>query len=329
MHRHKKERAAALEAVIAAADLCRAIQSDIAPEAIEKQDRSPVTLADYGAQALICRALSQRFPDDPIIAEEDAAFLRQAENAPLRNALHQRVRACVPDATEAQVLDWIDRGHHDATAARFWSLDPVDGTKGFLRKAQYAISLALIEDGHIRVGALCCPNLVASDGSGAVGCAFIAVQGQGAFEVDLQSRRERPIRVSDDADIRHMRTCESVEAAHSSHGDAQRIKALLGITADPARLDSQAKYAVVARGDAEAYLRLPKNAAYREKIWDHAGGALLVTEAGGRLSDIHGRALRFDQGATLADNLGVIDTNGPHHDALLAAIAQLDIGNFS
>ena len=52
-----------------------------------------------------------------------------------------------------------------------------------------------------------------------------------------------------------------------------------------------AKYAVVASGNAEIYLRLPSGRRYVENIWDHAAGALLVEEAGGRVTDIDGRDL--------------------------------------
>jgi 3'(2'), 5'-bisphosphate nucleotidase len=61
--------------------------------------------------------------------------------------------------------------------------------------------------------------------------------------------------------------CESVEAGHSSHGQQSQIAKLLGINTDSVRMDSQAKYATLARGDAEIYLRLPVNMAYEEKIW--------------------------------------------------------------
>ena len=57
------------------------------------------------------------------------------------------------------MLDAIDFGNHDATASSYWTLDPVDGTKGFLRRGQYAVSLALIEDGKVVAGVLGCPNL--------------------------------------------------------------------------------------------------------------------------------------------------------------------------
>jgi 3'(2'), 5'-bisphosphate nucleotidase len=114
--------------------------------------------------------------------------------------------------------------------------------------------------------------------------------------------------------------CESVESGHSSHSDSARVATLLGITAPPFRIDSQCKYAAVARGDAAVYLRLPTRKGYEEKIWDHAAGLRVILEAGGRVTDVRGRDLDFSLGRTLRDNLGVVVTNGPTHDAVLAAV---------
>ena len=83
---------------------------------------------------------------------------------------------------------------------------------------------------------------------------------------------------------------------------------------------------VVARGEADIYLRLPTRADYREKIWDHAAGALIVTEAGGVVTDISGRPLEFHHGRELANNRGVIVTNGPLHSRVIEAIQSLGIG---
>jgi len=98
------------------------------------------------------------------------------------------------------------------------------------------------------------------------------------------------------------------------------VAAELGITAEPRRLDSQAKYAIVARGEAQIYLRIPTKKGYEEKIWDHAAGCLCVQEAGGRVSDLDGRDLDFSQGRTLKANRGVVATNGKIHDQVLAAV---------
>ncbi|MBC7174569.1 MAG: 3'(2'),5'-bisphosphate nucleotidase, partial [Polyangiaceae bacterium] len=95
----------------------------------------------------------------------------------------------------------------------------------------------------------------------------------------------------------------------------------LGLSEAPLRMDSQAKYAAVARGDASIYLRLPTRADYREKIWDHGAGYLVVTEAGGTVTDVDGKPLDFGRGRTLEANRGVIATAGPIHDAVLAAVA--------
>ena len=121
------------------------------------------------------------------------------------------------------------------------------------------------------------------------------------------------------------RLCESVESGHSSHSDAAAVAERLGITAAPARLDSQAKYAVVARGDADIYLRLPTRPGYVEKIWDHAAGSLVVTEAGGIVTDVAGLPLAFHHGSTIQNNRGVVVTNGPLHAAVLAALEAVGV----
>lgn len=56
---YEQERQVAVEAALAAAKLCEQVRRDIAPEALEKNDRSPVTVADFGSQAVVCRALAE------------------------------------------------------------------------------------------------------------------------------------------------------------------------------------------------------------------------------------------------------------------------------
>ena len=85
-------------------------------------------------------------------------------------------------------------------------------------------------------------------------------------------------------------------------------------------MDSQAKYAAVAQGQAEIYLRLPTRVAYTEKIWDHAAGALIVEEAGGRVSDVDGKPLEWTHGYQLEVNRGVVVTNGPAHSTVIQAL---------
>ena len=73
--------------------------------------------------------------------------------------------------------------------------------------------------------------------------------------------------MADTSSVSEATFCESFVAAHSSHGDSNKIASLLGITKQPIRMDSQCKYCSVARGDANIYLRLPNSANHEEKIW--------------------------------------------------------------
>ena len=139
----------------------------------------------------------------------------------------------------------------------------------------------------------------------------------------LDGEKGTPVRVTDIVDPARASFCESVESGHSSHGDAARIAELLGVTAPPFRIDSQCKYAAVACGDASIYLRLPTSADYQEKIWDHAAGWIVVKEAGGEVTDIHGRPLDFSAGRTLAENKGAVATNGRLHDRVIAAVGKV------
>jgi 3'(2'), 5'-bisphosphate nucleotidase len=148
------EQALAIEAVREAARLCQQVQRRITPEVLAKKDRSPVTVADFGSQALVCRALREGFPGDPIVAEEDSADLRRPENAVLLGQVVRDVEQIRPCRDAAEVCDWIDAGGARQYSRRFWTLDPIDGTKGFLRAEQYAVSLALIVEGRVEVAAL-------------------------------------------------------------------------------------------------------------------------------------------------------------------------------
>lgn len=88
-------------------------------------------------------------------------------------------------------------------------------------------------------------------------------------------------------------------------------------------MDSQAKYCSISRGDGDIYLRLPTSKTYVEKIWDHASGSLLVTEAGGKVTDIHGNPLDFSIGRTLEKNKGVVAANTSIFDKVLQAVQQV------
>ena len=307
----------AVEAVREAARLCVDVRKSLVG-ALEKEDRSPVTVADFGSQALVCRRLNSVFPNDPIVAEEDASVLRGGEQSAMRKTVCEFVRAYA-QADENTICDWIDAGNGDV-AARFWTLDPIDGTKGFLRGDQYAVALALVDCGEVKVAALACPALPVDmdEADGDCGVLFVAVRGEGTQMMPLAGGDGVDVRIDDPA----WRFAESVE---SSHGDQDAHKAVaraVGIESPSLRMDSQVKYGAVARGDAALYLRLPspEYPDYRENIWDHAAGALIVEEAGGQVSDMFGRPLDFVSADQMEDNRGVVVSAREVHAQVIDAL---------
>jgi 3'(2'), 5'-bisphosphate nucleotidase len=160
------------------------------------------------------------------------------------------------------------------------------------------------------------------------GVIFLAVRGGGVVQMTLEGNDAFPINVSSPDAGRGIRFCESFEPGHANHEAHQRIGGELGVVEPPIRIDSQAKYGIVARGDASIYLRLPSRRTpdYREKAWDHAAGAILVEEAGGRVTDLYGKPLDFTLGHRLENNTGVIATNGHLHDQVLEVLHKIRSG---
>lgn len=318
---HAAEAEFALRAVAAAADICRAVQQEarLAPQ--RKPDASPVTEADYASQALIGAWLAEAFPHDPLLAEEDSLALTAGEGLAERVLAHLQPHR--PDADADSVRRWLDHGRRPS-GGRFWTLDPIDGTRGFLRGEQYVVALALIEEGSVMVAALAAPRLAPDlkPAASSTGCSVVAVRGQGAWATLPGGAGERRLAVSTCSDPTRARLLSSVEQAHTNTALLARILGRLGVEPAPTPLDSQAKYLVIAGGQAEMLIRLlpQRMPSYKEKVWDVAAGMLVVEEAGGRVTDLDGRALELTTGRELVRNRGSLISNGRLHDPALAAI---------
>ena len=327
---------AAIEAVCTACSISRAIQHNLAEiKKVTKDDRSPVTVADYAVQAIVTMALQDLLPKEDciIVGEEDAAELRTDKQQTIRNAIVEAARTWRPQATEENVLDAIDACNHDGSANGYWALDPVDGTKGFLRGQHYAIALGRVEHGEVVAGVMGCPNLSPNQGhpldkNDPEGVVYAASTGAGAWEFAGCNPDVSPMRILASKFVEHkpLRFCESAEKGHSNRGDSGRIIDLIGEEGEPARLDSQCKYALVARGQADGYLRLPTSNIYVEKIWDHAAGMCIAQEAGAIVSDVQGQPLDFSHGKRLEQNRGVICAIDGLQQQILNTINSLGIG---
>jgi len=309
-----------LNAVEVGMRLCMYIQAGGSQEALIKADASPVTIADYAVQAITGAMLAERFPEERLVAEESSAALREPSNRGTLDAITALVGRHLQRADSSEVCAWIDRGTADPGGC-FWVMDPIDGTKGFIRGGQYVIALARIEDGEIVLSVLGCPRLNPQlqpdmDRGGAI---LLAVRGEGAWARQLDDLEWNRLQVSDQADPRFARIAHSFEPSHTNQGRLKKILSALGTRVETLPMDSQAKYAMIAGGTCELLYRLTSSGRPpgSECIWDHAAGALMVTEAGGQITDLNGEELDFTKGRTLAANEGVLVSNGVLHDAAL------------
>ena len=375
--RYEADLRLATEAVRLASKLCRASQLQLRENENTNQTKrdkleSPVTVADLGAQAIVSWAL-QNLPNSgavtrndgfSLVAEEDSDFLRSEEGADLRNRVVDLVNntlkgSGLKELTEAEVLLAIDEGRSEGGSdRRHWVLDPIDGTRGFVGNRQYAIALALLDEGEPVLGVLGCPNLSLEaedldartaaatsssesssssqqeDGSGYL---FVAEKRRGAYKVgieieagssgsDAESGAPGDIlghRISvDEVDPNDAVYMESVETKHSDHAFARKVAENSGINKDSLKLDSQVKYGVIASGKASAFMRFP-DLDYKEWIWDHAAGAIIMEEAGGVVTDSEGKKLDFSKGRTLNNGNGIVAAPPKLHRKLIESIKAL------
>ena len=221
---------AAVQTVAEAARLARLLEVEATTGTLSKSDASPVTVADFAVQALVATRLAVICPDVPLVAEEDATRLRGAEGAAVRDGVVSALRRFDPTADAIRTLQSIDRGSGRAVG-RFWTLDPIDGTRGLLRSGQYAVALALIHEGRVQMGILGCPRLTlrgcrfantAADVYGSGGIA-VAARDRGAWWVLAPEREIIRATVSTTAVPARARVLHSVESAHSDLSQLTRV----------------------------------------------------------------------------------------------------------
>jgi len=315
------------DAVWRSAMLVGRVQAELVSASLTKDDRSPVTVADFASQALIGKLLEDAFPDDAMVAEEESSTLLDPAAAQTLDDVTNFVSLSIPGADSQKVCAWIDHNRVD-TASRYWTLDPIDGTKGFLRGDQYVVALALIDEGEVQFGALGCPNLLDAhkpdfEGRGSL---VIAARGQGTWCTTLSEPGSfAPLHVSEVDDPPRARILRSFESGHTNVSQIDEFALSLGVQVEPVCMDSQAKYALLAAGEGELILRLlsPSRPDYREMVWDQAAGSIILEQAGGRITDLDGKALDFTKGRRLEDNRGVLASNGLLHETALRALKEI------
>ena len=315
-----------IEAVRQAAILCREVQHN-SLRSINKintvaKDTEPVTIADYASQTIIGQALSLHFPDDAVLSEEAGAqFLELTTDKQKAEIINLLTTILDVNVTQDDIVRWLDQGTN-GNPARTWIIDPIDGTKGFIAMRHYAIGVGIVENGQPIGAIVAAPGygdgVSGDDDDGAI---FYIKEGV-PYQAPLSGGDGQAIKVS--ARTEDLKAVQSFEKQHAS----KSRMAIVREKADMAdievnELDSMEKYALIANGDADVYLRLPNLDNKRPHFtWDHAPGVALVLAAGGQATDIDGEPLDFSQGRILP-NRGMIISNGKVHERLVKAVGEL------
>ncbi|KAE8410697.1 hypothetical protein BDV36DRAFT_289372 [Aspergillus pseudocaelatus] len=338
----KEVRIASL-AVHRASILTKIVQRELGIGSIHKPDGSPVTVADFAAQAILVSILRHYFPNDMFVGEESASVLRDDPVLVRRvwelvstmtwiddDGDGGRALVAVPRSIE-EMLCAIDVGGDGdgAGSQRTWFLDPIDGTETFIRGQQYAVSVALVEDGEQKVGVVGCPNLafkstsiheaiIDKDGYGMM---LFAVKGQGAYKRRITLSSLGPSQKTSLSPWQRMG--EKITFTESSisgviHQEKHKfIRDILLANPVVDLYSMQVKYVALAIGACNAMIRLPKAKDHRFPAWDHAGGMLIFEESGGKVTDLYGRPFNYAHGRRLADNEGLVAAKPVLHTDLL------------
>lgn len=199
----------------------------------EKEDRSPLTEADQNANEVILKGLQTSYPDIPFISEETKA------------------------------LDYVDRKDWD----RFWLIDPLDGTKEFIKKnGEFTVNIALIEAGVPTLGVVFQP---------AANVLYYAVKGEGAKKVDADGNEtvlQNSQHYSSKANVRVVASRSHMSAETEAFVEELRKE---GKEVELTSSGSSLKLCMVAEGSADVY---PRFAPTME--WDTGAAHAVVLEAG-------------------------------------------------
>ncbi|KAI0436023.1 carbohydrate phosphatase [Xylaria telfairii] len=336
----------AIGAVQAAGQISQSVLSDDDKGTVEKDDLSPVTIADFAIQALLTATIQSAFPGDNFVGEESAADLR--DNPLLLNRVWgllvglqgDEARLCKLPQSPEQMCEMIDRcgfGQPGGPeSGRVWVFDPIDGTKTFVQREAYAINVALLEGGKQVLSVVGCPTLPV-DANGPIdnstvdptgqGSVAFAVKGHGTyvrplFETsgEVVLRKIEPLDAS--TTIADLRAVSCYHMLDSGVDDAhEAVHARLGIHTKGCNfLAWVLRWVTLGLGLANVTVWVYKNRERTGKIWDHAGAMLLFEEIGGKITDIDGKEIDLTVGRKLTGNHGFVAAPKSIHDAVLTIV---------
>ncbi|EPS37285.1 hypothetical protein H072_9069 [Dactylellina haptotyla CBS 200.50] len=311
---------------------------------LKKGDKTSVSLADFACQALIVAAITNTFPEDGIIGEEDASELRTDSN--MVNRVWELVSSTHLEDAESEellqaprsvdeMLRYIDLGGATSSTSlkRVWTIDPVDGTHGFLNGGQHVVCVSLLVDGLEKVAVFGCPVLSLEGerieendvNHGEAGYLLSSIKGKG---VRIRPLTNGPLAPSRDVlppkkveDRGKIRFCDNIDSTKIQYPHRDKIAEKIGAHWKVHHLYStQLRYIALTLDFTDVILRLPKPEYSQPHLWDHAGGAMMFEEVGGKVTDVNGRPLDFTAGRDLDNNFGLVAAPASIHAQLLEVI---------
>jgi 3'(2'), 5'-bisphosphate nucleotidase len=289
MSRYQKELQLASDLVRKASEITEWFR-ETGFKTIEKKDHSPVTLADYASQIFINHNLKYNFSSDQLIAEEHLEGLTDKQE--------EIIQKCFQDVNIPIKKFESNLNYQGNLSNRQWTIDPIDGTKGFIANLSYSIGIGFLVNSEPSVCAIGAPNYNKK------GLAvFRAEQGEGA-EASYAEEKFIPVKTSSQSDIKKSRVCISLHNASDATLD---FLTKIGIKKkNQCAIDGMGKFCMVADATADFYIHLNRNVMYS---WDFCPGDLLIRESGGNSSDIFGNRLKFKERNCIITAAGYLFSN--------------------
>ncbi|MBS1261106.1 MAG: Histidinol-phosphatase [Calditrichaeota bacterium] len=282
-------------------------QAGVEQAAWKKQDRTPVTIADLASQAILLGEIAAIRPAERVHAEEEAESVIETERAePVRDVVEQVLGAGVSLGELRERIRY--RGAAGSGAS--WFVDPIDGTKGYVKGLFYAVAVGRVSDGAVTEACMAVPTGERRM-EAITGRLFVAQRGRGVRRYVIADGREEEFHLDPAPSVTEggrlaiiaSRAHDTVELPPGVDETRWRAELL--------SMDSQAKYAALASGAAELYPRKPSRSFGAFLNWDHAAGVLLVEEAGGKVTDLLGEPLDWTRGDRLERNTGIFAARSP------------------
>lgn len=272
-------------------------------ESYQKQNQSPVTLADFASQIFIISKLKKAFPQDQFIAEEDdSAFIGEREERTINECFKSLGLRGIENLKT--ILNY--RGDD---SNRQWTIDPIDGTEGFLKNLSYAIGIGFMIDSDPKLSSIAAPNYNGKDLA-----VFSAEKGKGA-KASYDNGKFSIIKISSQKLLKNAAICRSL---HHDQPWTLKFTEIAGIT-KTIQMDGMGKFCLIADGSFDIFTRPERNIT---NSWDYMPGDLIVREAGGRVSDLIGNPLRYEKSKCLLTSPGIIASNGLLHEETLKIIKE-------